>query len=327
MRHIVANHGMPREIISDRDKLFTSKFWTSMTALLGTKRKMSTAFHPQTDGQTERINQTMEAYLRCYVNYKQNNWVELLPLAQYSYNSAESEGTGVTPFFANYGYTPTAYEAPLIDTAHAQGAKVRVDELKTLHEELASDIKFFAQRAAIYYNKKRSVEPELKKGDRVYLLRKNVQTKRPSTKLDHKKLGPFEIDEKTSEVNYRLKLPKTMEIHPVFHVSLLEPAPSGAPPAPVTEVQQLDPAKEYEVETILDCQRIRGKVKYLIKWEGYPHSENTWEPRGNLNCPEKVEEYHRQNPDLAEGRLGLRQIDPGTFQSRKKGTRRKGRAP
>jgi hypothetical protein len=118
LRTIIANHGTPEEIISDRDKLFTSKFWTTLMAMLGTKRKLSTAFHPQTDGQTERTNQTMEAYLRCYVNYKQTNWVDLLPLAQYAYNSSESEGNGVTPFFANYGYTPSAYKAPLIDSAY-----------------------------------------------------------------------------------------------------------------------------------------------------------------------------------------------------------------
>ena len=75
----------------------------------------------------------MEAYLHCYVNYKQNNWVELLSLAQYAYNSAESEGTGITPFFANYGYTLTVYETPLIDSAHAQGAIMKVEELKTLY--------------------------------------------------------------------------------------------------------------------------------------------------------------------------------------------------
>ena len=318
LRTIIANHGTPREIISDRDKLFTSKFWTTLMALLGTKRKLSSAFHPQTDGQTERINQTMEAYLRCYVNYKQNNWVELLPLAQYSYNSAESEGTGVTPFFANYGYTPNAYEAPLIDSAFAQGAKIKVEELKTLHRELASDIKFIARRAAMYYDQKRSMGPELKKGDKVYLLRKNVQTKRPSHKLDHKKLGPFTIGEVVGPVNYRLQLPTTMEIHPVFHISLLEPAPPGAPPAPKTEVQQLDPGKEYEVETVLDCQLIRGKIKYLIKWKDYPHSENSWEPKRNLNCSEKLEEFHRQNPGHPQKRKEGRGQRTGPGQPRKK---------
>ena len=309
LRTIIANHGTPEEIISDRDKLFTSKFWTTLMALLGTKRKLSTAFHPQTDGQTERVNQTMEAYLRCYVNYKQNNWVDLLPLAQYAYNSAESEGTGVTPFFANYGYTPTAYKAPLIDSAHAQGARMRVEELRTLHQELATDIKFISQRSALYYNRKHSVGPELKEGDKVYLLRKNVRTKRPSDKLDHKKLGPFKIDKKVGTVNYRLQLPKTMEIHPIFHVSLLEPAPPGAPPAPRTEVQRLDPQREYDVETVLDCQYFKGKLKYLIKWKDYPHSENTWEPRRNLSCPQRLAEFHRRNPNLPKRR------DPGRGRS------------
>jgi hypothetical protein len=298
LREILANHGMPSEIISDRDKLFTSKFWSTLMALLGTKRKLSTAFHPQTDGQTERINQTMEAYLRCYVNYKQNNWVELLPLAQFAYNSSESEGNGVTPFFANYGYTPEAYHPPMKDEWHAQGAMIKAEELTKLHEELKTDIQFIAQRSAMYYNNKHRMEPELQEGEKVYLLRKNVQTKRPSNKLDHKKLGPFEIKTKLGPVTYKLKLPKTMEIHPVFHISLLEKAPPGAPPAPITEVQHLDPQKEYEVETILDCQKIRGKNKYLIKWKGYPPSENTWEPESNLNCPELLKAFHRQNPAL-----------------------------
>jgi transposase InsO family protein len=159
LKTIITNHGVPDEIISDRDKLFTSKFWTTMTALLGAKRKLSTSFHPQTDGQTERTNQTMEAYLRCYISYRQDDWVEWLPLAQYAYNSAESETTNTTPFFANYGYTPEIYQAPLIDTAQADGAILRVQELKELHQELATDIKFIAQRSALYYNAKHGMGP------------------------------------------------------------------------------------------------------------------------------------------------------------------------
>ena len=88
----------------------------------------------------------------------------------------------------------------------------------------------------MYYNKKHSVGPTLKKGDKVYLLRKNIVIKRPSDKLDHKKLGPFEIVEVKGPVNYRLKLLKTIKIHPTFYISLLEPAPPGSPPALKTEV-------------------------------------------------------------------------------------------
>jgi len=88
-------------------------------ALLGTQRKLSTVFYPQIDRQTEWTNQTIELYLRYYINYKQDNWVELLLLAQFIYNSAESETIGVTPFFANYSYTPEVYKALLVDSTHA----------------------------------------------------------------------------------------------------------------------------------------------------------------------------------------------------------------
>ena len=299
LRVVYANHGLPDEIISDRDKLFTSRFWTTFTALLGTKLKLSTAFHPQTDGQTERLNQTMETYLRSYVNYQQDNWVELLPLAQFSYNSADTDSTKVSPFFANYGFDPEAYRTSLSSAHQSAEAIVRTEQLKALQERLAEDIRFYAERSASYYNKGRSVGPTLKEGDKVYLLRKNIQTKRPSSKLDHKKLGPFKIQKVVGPVNFRLQLPKTMNIHPVFHISLLEYAPPGAAPAPITEIQPVNPNAEYEVSQVLDCKYVSSKVKYLIRWKDYPPSEDSWEPRVNLvNCSEKLATFHRQNPSL-----------------------------
>ena len=296
LRWIIAQHGTPDEIISDRDKLFKSRFWATLMARLGINRKLSTAFHPQSDGQTERINQTMEAYLRCYVNYKQDNWVALLPMAQFAFNSADAETTGISPFFANFGFNPTAYQHPSVDTTNAEAAIIKVDELKDLHKELAADILFLSQRSAIYYNSKRGMGPTLKEGDKVYLLRKNINTQRPSDKLDHKKLGPFKITKVIGKVNYELQLPKTWKIHNRFHISLLEKAPPGAPAAPVTDIQPVNPDAEYEVETILDHKQVRNKTHYLIKWLNYPLTENTWEPERNLNCPEKLQEYHRQEP-------------------------------
>ena len=113
---------------------------------------------------------------------------------------------------------------------------MKAKELKALHKELSVDIQFIAARSAIYYNQKHSVGPTLKEGDKVYLLRKNIVTKRPSDKLDHKKLRLFKITKKKRPVNYRLKLPKTIRIYPVFYVSLLKLALLGAPLAPKTEV-------------------------------------------------------------------------------------------
>ncbi|KAK6216140.1 reverse transcriptase domain protein, partial [Colletotrichum tabaci] len=112
LKYIISNHGLPKEIVSDRDKLFTSKFWKSLISQLGADHKLSTSFHPQTDGQTERINQILEQYLRCYVNYDQDNWVALLPTAQFAYNSAVGESTLHSPFYLNYGFEPTAHGEP-----------------------------------------------------------------------------------------------------------------------------------------------------------------------------------------------------------------------
>ncbi|EDN91529.1 hypothetical protein SS1G_00932 [Sclerotinia sclerotiorum 1980 UF-70] len=304
LKEVIAVHGLPEEILSDRDKLFTSKFWSALVALLGVKRKMSTAFHPQTNGGNERVNQVVEAYLRCYVNYQQNNWVGLLPLAQFAYNSSASETTQVTPNYANFGYELVAYREPGIPEVENQSAMVQTERLKEVHKELAAELKFVAERNAHYYNKKRSQEPTLKEGDKVYLLRKNIETKRPSAKLDHKKLGPFKIKKVKGPLNYELALPKNMNIHPVFHISLLELAPPGAPKAPETEIISTDQNAEYEVENILDCKYIRGKVKYLVKWEDYPDSENTWELEKDLKHLEKFEEFRRQNPNLPRKKGG-----------------------
>jgi hypothetical protein len=278
LKEVVALHGLPDEIISDRGSVFISKFWKSLTSQLGAHHKLSTSYHPQTDGQTERANQTLETYLRSYVNYDQNNWVELLPMAQFAYNSATSEATGMTPFYANFGYELAAYREPRQGPKSEQ-AMVTTDKLKALHKQLQAQLQKTNEQTAKYYNKKRLKGPIFERGDKVYLDRKNIKTKRPSSKLDFKKLGPFKIEKKISDTNYKLSLPKGMKIHPVFHISLLEPAPKDA--RLQTDVETED-NNEYEVEQILN-KRTRGtKTEYLIKWKGYAHAENTWEPEEHL---------------------------------------------
>ena len=106
LRELVSHRGLPKTIISDQDKLFTSKFWNTWTKQPGIDTRMSTVYHPQTDRQTERTNQTMEQYLQHYVNHQQDNWVELLPIAQFAYNNQQHSVTGMTLFFANYGRNP-----------------------------------------------------------------------------------------------------------------------------------------------------------------------------------------------------------------------------
>ncbi|QLI66325.1 Transposon Tf2-12 polyprotein [Metarhizium brunneum] len=292
LRTIASNHGLPEEIISDRGSTFTSKFWQALMAQLGTNHKLSTAYHPQTDGQTERLNQTLEQYLRCYINHQQDDWVKWLPTAQLAYNSSISESTKQTPAYANYGFNPEVFRTQR-EGPQAERAMLQADELKRLHEEMRHELEFVRNRMAQYHNRKRSKGPIFGEGDMVYLLRRNIKTTRPSDKLDYKKLGPFAIKKRISTNNYELSLPKTMRNHPIVHISLLEKAPNNAPAEEDIEVMN---ETEYEVERILDM-RTRNKTRqYLIKWKSYGDEENTWEPTEHLkNCQHLLRQYHQQH--------------------------------
>ena len=294
MRHIFAQHGMPSKLISDRDKLFRSKFWQSLMDQLGSKNKLSTAYHPQTDGQTERTNQTLEQYLRAYINHEQTDWVELLPLAQLAYNNSKV-ATGISPFYANYGFHPNIHAEPLNIRPESPRATISVNRLKELHTLLSAELQFLAERMARFANKGRSEGPDFKEGGKAYLLRRNIKTKRPNDKLDFKKLGPFKIEKKLGPVTYKLQLPKDMKIHPVFHVALLEKAPSNAtiPKSLPTETQE---EQEYDVETVLAVKHNKGKPVYLIKWLGYDESENSWEPETNL-APDTLRTVQKEHPE------------------------------
>jgi hypothetical protein len=135
---------------------------------------------------------------------------------------------------------------------------------------------------------------------KVYLLRRNIKTKRPSSKLDFTKLGPFEIEEKKGPLNYKLRLPEGTRLHPVFHIALLEPADPKTPLQ--TDITGIDPEFEipsYNVEKILDMRIISNRPHYLVKWKGFAHTENTWEPIENVkNSQRLVARFHQTNPDV-----------------------------
>jgi hypothetical protein len=118
-KHIIGNYGISKKIINDRDKLFTSRFWKSLADQLGIYYKMFIGYYLQTNGQTERLNQILKQYLRFYVDYKQINWVSLLSTAQLAYNSAATAITGISPFYANYGYNSQATMHPREITTEA----------------------------------------------------------------------------------------------------------------------------------------------------------------------------------------------------------------
>jgi hypothetical protein len=180
-------HGLPLDITSDRDARFTSHFWAAVMRKLDVKLNMSTAFHPQTDGQSEILNQILEQYLRIFCSYHQDNWVELLPFAEFSYNNSENASTKVTPFYAVYGQHPRSIWPSTQEKCIA--GNEFVDRLEEVREELRSTLEEARERMRKYYDKKRQQQPEFSVGDRVLLNAKNIQTLRPSKKLDHRMRG------------------------------------------------------------------------------------------------------------------------------------------
>jgi hypothetical protein len=169
--------------------------------------------------------------------------------------------------------------------------------MHALHAMLREELEFVRTRMKKFYNRERLEGPRLERGDMVYLTSRNIKTKRPSKKLDFKKLGPFKIEDKVGTVNFRLRLPATMRLRTnVFHISLLEPAPQTAKPQ--DDIEAEDEEEEWDVEQVLDSRITEdSKLEYLIKWLDFGPEDNSWEPATNLHCPEKLEEFHRRNPD------------------------------
>lgn len=296
LRNIFKGHGLPQDVVSDRGTQFVSKFTRRLLEVLGVKGNRSTAYHPESDGQTERVNQTLEQYLRIYCDFHQDDWYELLPLAEFVYNNAKSSSTGMSPFFANYGYHPRA-TLP-VRTEHSTyehpTAESLVEGFKEVHTELRTGLEKAQQSYKRKFDRKTTRAPSFKVGDRVWLNRKNIKTTRPSSKLDAKRLGPFEITKVVGEskMAFELKLPPQWRIHNVFHASLLDQYHANdiegrtqlVPQPP--EIVEGEP--EYEVKEVLDSKIAGRTVWYYVDWVGYGPEERTWEPAGNLTHAERL---------------------------------------
>jgi len=221
-REIWRFHGLPTDIVSDRDSHFTSEVWGEFLRLLGIRPRMSTAFHPQTDRQTEHLNQTIEAYLRAFVAKEQNDWVSLLPMAEFTYNNSVTTGNGMTPFFANYSFLPAAINPPTKGPLNP-ASTIYTHWMQTVHEDSWQGLEAAQKRMRRYTDPARKNPLAYQIGDLVMLNGRKIKTHRPTKKLDHKNHGPFQVEKIVSPLAVRLTLPRKWKIHNVFHVSLLEP--------------------------------------------------------------------------------------------------------
>ena len=226
---LVRDHGVLIMIITDRDKLFTSNYWKTISAAMGTKPKMSTAYHPQTDSQTEQANQVLETYLRHYINQTHSNWVQLLPVAQLAINQHRSDSTKESPFFANFGQHANI-RMPSRASPNTEKALQHNKLLRQTHMMMRHYLQETSERMQRQMDKKSKIAPQLKKGDKVYLLTRNWKMKKPRTKkLDYVKVRPFSVKEKTGPVNVRLRLLRDTRVHPNFHISMIKLADQSTP--------------------------------------------------------------------------------------------------
>jgi hypothetical protein len=295
IKHVFAHFGLPTKVISDRDPRFMSKFIQAACKVTGVKHAPSTAYHPRTDGQSERSNQWLETAIRFITDQKQKNWAPYLPIAQFAHNNWPSDTTRKSPFFLLMGFNPRA------DWIHATSpipkVTLRLEQLKEARIQ-ARDAMIKAQQSWV----KHRDTPKYKEGDLVWLEGKNLRVNQPTAKLAPRRHGPFKITQVMSNVNYRLELPTQWSIHPVFHIDLLTPyketimhGPNFTRPTP----ELIDGEEEYSVEKILDSRHFgrRRRLQYLVKWEGYPDAENMWVDKDDVFADDKVREFKASNPD------------------------------
>lgn len=218
--HVFRLHGLPRKIIHDRGTQFDAKMMKELYKLLHIEGNPSTAFHPQTDGQTERVNQEIEQYLRLYVNHRQSDWADWLAIAEFAYNNREHSATKMSPFYVNTGRHPMD-PSPTSTSSSNLSAEEFAKHLKEIHSLAQANLVKAADDMKRYHDRHAGEEIIYEAGAKVFLDGRHIKTNRPSAKMEDKWFGPFEVMEKVGASAYRLKLPRTWrQVHPVFNVSL-----------------------------------------------------------------------------------------------------------
>ena len=311
---IVRHHGMPERIISDRDPRFTAHFWRAFWTSLGSTLDMGAAYHPESDGQTENANKTLEIMLRSVVDFTQDDWDEHLAAAELAFNNSKNATTGFTPFYLVYGREARMpidlALAPLTKATDNPAAAEATARWRAALQH-ASDNTAQQQRRQKKYADHSRREVCFAVGDRVLLSTEHLkligETKR-ARKFTERYIGPYRVKRVVNANAYELELPATLKVHPVINISHLKEYHDGAqafPDRPI-RVTRPDPAAiddngapAWEVDRLLDHRKVRRGSRqvdqYLVEWKGYPISEATWEPIECLTgSMELVAEFNQQ---------------------------------
>jgi transposase InsO family protein len=303
--HIYRWKGPPDTIISDRGGQFVSAFWMEFCKIIGAKLKLSTAHHPQTDGQTEIVNKSNETRLRPFISHYQDDWSEWLPMMDFAAAALLHESTGLAPAQIDNGFLPrtsfdwAAATPPQGLNVDQEAAQALVQRMEEIWDRAKVSIGHAQARQKAQADKHRR-EADFEVGDQVMVTMKHWKLSRPSQKLAEKAAGPFTILEKVGNA-YRLDLPASIKVHPIFNPEKLRRAATTEPlrgqipdPQPPIEV---DGHEEYEVEQVLAVRLNRQKLQYRVKWIGHD-DDPEWYPAGDfVNSPIAIRDFHAQYPD------------------------------
>lgn len=285
MKEVARLHGVPKAIVSDRDPKFASNFWKGLFKGFGTNLNMSTAYHPQTDGQTERVNQVIEDMLRMYVMDQPSKWEDYLHLVEFAYNNGHHASLKMSPFEALYGIkcnTPISWDNP------ADRVIVGPELIKNMEEQMVrinKNLKEAQDRQKSYADRGR-IDRQFKVGEHAYLKvkpRKSSLNLGNCSKLAAIYCGPFEILARIGPVAYELYLPACIKVHNVFHVSLFKNYVPYANNLIDWNLIQVEPEGYMPVQPVSILDR---KVRWLrnrevrqvkVQWTHYSPEEATWE--------------------------------------------------
>ena len=254
-------------MVLDRGPQFAAELTKELNKMLGIETRLSIAFYPQTDGQTERMNQELEQYLRFFVDHRQKKWLEWLALAEFAVNNKVHMATKVLPFMANYG-RKLRMNGDIRKRGKVEKATEFVERMKRVYEEAGVALKKAQENMKKQADKERKESEAWKKGDRVLLSTKDLVFKeRPVRKLVKQYMGPYTIEEVVSTNVVKLQLPTSMRIHLVVNISQIVwyKKQVGGQKKEEEKPVEVEGVKEWEVERILNKRKIRGVEKYLVQ--------------------------------------------------------------
>ena len=294
-------HGLLESIILDQGPQFTAELIKELNGMLGIKSKLSIVFHPQTDRQTERVNQELEQYFRMFIDHRQEQWPEWLGTAEFVYNNKAYSSTRTSPFKTNYRQDPRMGFKGRKKEKYT-GAEKFIKKMKEIQEEVKAALEKAQEEIRKYADRKRSDVEEYKVGDLVMLSTKDLKyqiVRRKMEKLTERFVGPYKIKKVVSLNVVELELPTTIKIHPVVNVSRIHRY-RYIGQVKRQRKEQLAPViikgeEEQEVERILNKQWVREKNKYLVCQKGFTVESDTWEERENLkNTKEAIKEFEKE---------------------------------